>query len=80
MEIVDLQLHEPAPFGDWAAVDEQTRHNIMTEALWHSIDAVGVDAVVVNALEAPTWASGLARQYPNRVATVVGSLVIPVRE
>src|SRR5215472_761069 len=72
MEIVDLQQHEPAPFEDWAAADEVTRRRVLTEAMWQSMDAVGVHAVVLNPLEDPTWMNDLARQHPDRVAAVPG--------
>lgn len=65
-----MQLHEPAPFGDWAGADEDTRRQVMTEALWQSIDAVGVNAVLLNALEDLGWITDLAGRFPDRVATV----------
>jgi len=70
MEIVDLQLHEPAPFEDWSGVDDAARRRVMTEALWQSMDAVGVDAVVVNPLEDSAWVDDLATRFPGRVAHV----------
>src|SRR5215471_4624646 len=70
MEIIDLQLHEPAPFEDWAAADVETRRRVLTEALWQSMDAVGVNAVALNPLEDQTWMLDLAARFPDRVAAV----------
>lgn len=72
MEIIDLQLHEPAPFEDWAASDEETRRKLLTEVLWQSFDAVGVHGVVLNPMEGDEWAADLARRYPDRIAVVCG--------
>src|SRR5262245_45365298 len=69
-DIVDAQLHEPAPFEDWSGADEGTRRRVLTEALWQSMDAVGVNAVALNALEDPAWAADLARRFPSRVGFV----------
>jgi L-fuconolactonase len=71
MEIVDMQLHEMAPFEDWSNVDEATRRQVLTESLWQSIDAVGVDAAILNPLEDTVWATELALRFPDRLRTVV---------
>jgi len=69
VEIVDLQLQEPAPFEDWPAQDKETRRRVLTEALWQTFDAVGVNAAVLAPLEDLDWMTDLARRYPDRIAT-----------
>ena len=58
MEIVDLHLHEPAPFEDWSSVDEAARRRVMTESLWQSMDAVGVDAEAIGEIDVALQALG----------------------
>ncbi len=70
MEIVDLQLHDPALFGDWDGDDVSTRHRAVTEALLQMMDAVGVDAVVLHPTDESGWAEHLAGEFPGRFSSV----------
>jgi predicted TIM-barrel fold metal-dependent hydrolase len=70
MEIVDAQLHEPAPWLDWTSTDAGTKRDVQTEALLAGIDAVGVDAVVLFPVEDEAWAEELARREPSRFSWV----------
>ncbi len=70
MEIVDGQLHEPAPWREWGEHDIQTRRSVLTEALLAGMDAIGVDAVLLFPVEDEAWAQELARREPARFAWV----------
>jgi L-fuconolactonase len=71
MHIVDSQQHELGPVFDWPVEDRDVQHAILAEILVNSMDAVGVDAALVNPID-----SGLARtlieNYPYRFAIVQG--------
>ena len=70
MEIVDLQLHEPAPFLPWDGESDDIRRRVVMEALLQMMDAVGVDAVVLHPVEDPALADQLAREEPGRFSSV----------
>ena len=76
MEIIDLQLHELAPFLPWDDAPDQQRRDVLTETLRYSMDAVGVDGVVLHSVAEMEFAEQLAKQEPDRFARVV-SLVGP---
>ncbi|MET0521243.1 MAG: amidohydrolase family protein [Jiangellaceae bacterium] len=71
MDIVDMQLHEFAPFEDWPDVTAPQRRRVLTEAMLQALDCVGVTAAVINPIEDPEWADELVSQFPERFATVV---------
>jgi hypothetical protein len=70
MEIVDAQLHEPGAWGQWGGYDTAARRSLLTEPPLTSMDAVGVDAVLLFPTEDGTWAEELARDEPRRFAWV----------
>jgi predicted TIM-barrel fold metal-dependent hydrolase len=70
VEIVDAQLHEPAPWLAWSTSDVGTRRDVLTETLMTSMDAVGVDAAVLFPVEDPAWAQERAGREPHRFAWV----------
>jgi L-fuconolactonase len=70
VEVIDMQLHEPGPFGDWTGSDDASRRQVLTEALLEMTDAVGVDGVVLHPAEDDDWAQGLAESEPGRWASV----------
>ncbi|MET0323971.1 MAG: amidohydrolase family protein [Ilumatobacteraceae bacterium] len=71
MDIVDLQLHEPAPFMEWEDVGASVRRRVLTESMLQSLDTIGANAAVLYPLEDAEWADELAALYPERFATVV---------
>ena len=68
--IVDAQLHEPGLQRHWDAVDEQTQHMALTEALHTLLAAVGVDGAVLHPIEDVGWAHGVAAAAPDRFVVV----------
>src|SRR5579871_6247587 len=68
MEIIDGQLHDPSTWLDWEGVPTETRLKVLTETLFASIDAVGVDGAVLMA-SAP-WAESVAIAHPDRFVSV----------
>jgi predicted TIM-barrel fold metal-dependent hydrolase len=68
MEIVDAQLHDPAPWRAWD--DPESRRNALTETLLAMTEAVGVDRVVLFPVEDPDWALEVAQEWPDRFAVV----------
>ena len=69
MQIIDSQLHEFGPHLKWEGADEGTRHAVMTEILLAWMDAVGVDAAIVNP-GVPPWLAKAQAQFPRRLAGV----------
>jgi L-fuconolactonase len=70
MEVVDGQLHNPAPWLEWADHETPTRRSVLTETLLAAIDAVGVEAVLLFPVEDEAWAEELADREPARFAWV----------
>ncbi len=70
MEIVDLQMHEPGAFLPWAEASEEARRDVLKESLWHMMEAVGVNAVVLHPVEDMQFAEDLATVAPGRFASV----------
>jgi L-fuconolactonase len=68
MEIVDAQLHDPAPWLTWD--DPESRRKALTETLLTMTEATGVDGVVLFPVEDPDWALEVAQQWPGRFAVV----------
>ena len=68
MEIIDGQLHGSSTWLDWSAEQDETRNKVLTESLFAGMDAVGVDAVVLQA--AGPWAEGLGAEFPDRIAVI----------
>jgi L-fuconolactonase len=68
MEIIDAQIHEPAPWLSWAEAP-QLRNRFATEAAIAGMEAAGVDAAVINARD--EWAEYAATQFPKRFASVI---------
>src|SRR5579862_2538766 len=71
MEIIDLQLHELAPFLPWEGASDALRRDVLTETLEYSLDAVGVDGVVLLPVAEMELSQQLAEQSPDRFARVV---------
>lgn len=72
MRIIDFQLHEPAPWGDWQDAGIDLRRRVQTEMLLQSLDDMGVDGAVLYPQEDEEWACDLARTMPARFAVVTG--------
>jgi predicted TIM-barrel fold metal-dependent hydrolase len=71
MEIVDFQLHEPSIFLDWKDAGEEVQEKVLTEALFSTLDAVGIDAAVLNpCVGADAWAERLSEEYPWKFTNV----------
>jgi L-fuconolactonase len=70
MEIVDGQLHEPGVWFEWKDAQPETWHNVMTESLLTTMDAVGVDAAVLVPSYDQVWTQRVAAEYPERFASV----------
>ena len=69
MQIIDSQLHDFGPSLKWAGIDDTTRHDVMTELMLGWMDAVGVDAAIVNPGD-PPWLMRAMGQVPLRLAGV----------
>src|SRR2546430_831691 len=70
VHVVDGQLHEPAPWLAWNDADAETRRDVLTETLFASMDAVGVDSALLFPVEDHTWAEELSRREPHRFGWV----------
>lgn len=70
MQIVDAQLHEIGPRLKWASSDAATRHDVLTEVLFAWMDAVGIDAAIVNPRDS-AWLERAIVQFPDRLAGVL---------
>jgi L-fuconolactonase len=70
MEIVDMQLHDPAPFQAWEGQDEQTRRRVVAEVLFQMLDAVGVNAVSLHPVEDLELGYQLAKESPSRFSSI----------
>src|SRR5260370_19572868 len=68
MEIIDAQIHEPAPWLPWATAPHM-RNQFATEAAVAGMEAAGIDAAVINARD--EWAEYAATQFPARFASVI---------
>jgi L-fuconolactonase len=71
MEIIDLQLHELAPFLPWQGASDEVRRDVLTETLENSLDSVGVDGVVLFPAQGLELSQHLAERAPDRFASVV---------
>jgi L-fuconolactonase len=69
VEIIDGQLHEPSLWRDWQPSDVALRHEVTTEALFSTIDSVGVDGAVLMPADIP-WAEKVAAEFPQRFVVV----------
>jgi L-fuconolactonase len=69
MEIVDLQLHDPAPFLPWDNEDENTRRDVVKEVLFQMMDAIGVEAVVLHPVDDLELGFQLAQEFPGRFSS-----------
>jgi len=69
MQIVDSQMHEIGPRLAWENADNTTRHDVLTEIMLGWMDAVGVDAAIINPGDAP-WLMTAMAQFPERLAGV----------
>lgn len=70
MLIIDAQLHDIGPRLAWEGAGEETKHGILTEIMLGWMDAVGIQATVVNSFER-AWLLELVRQFPQRIAAVL---------
>lgn len=68
MEIIDAQIHEPAPWLSWEKAPEM-RNEFATEAVIAGMEAAGVDAAVISARA--DWAEYAATQFPTRFASII---------
>lgn len=69
MHIIDSQLHEFGPHLKWEGADEATRNAATTEIMLAWMDAVGVDAAIVNP-GVPSWLMQAMAQFPQRLGGV----------
>ena len=67
-EVVDLQVHAPGPVLDWDGDTDDVRSRVLQESMWQMMDAVGVDAVVLNPVADETFALNLVASDPGRFA------------
>lgn len=70
MEIIDLQMHEPGPRLTWEQADEIVRRDLLKEILWETMEAVGVDGVVIQPEEDAAFAEQVSAEAPDRIAWV----------
>ncbi|HVX21910.1 MAG TPA: amidohydrolase family protein [Acidimicrobiales bacterium] len=70
MQIIDAQLHDPAPWLEWPADDLETRRRILTELTLAWIDALGIDAALLFPFD-EEWAMDAAGQFPRRLGVVL---------
>jgi predicted TIM-barrel fold metal-dependent hydrolase len=75
LRIIDAQLHEFGPLLDWGADAEQValQERLLTEIVLAWMDAVGVDAAVLNPSrfgQHPEWGMRTAARFPDRFAVV----------
>ena len=70
MAVVDAQLHNPAPWLPWDEDDRAVRNLLQTELVLAAMDAVGVDAVLLDPLGDYRWAEYAAQQFPARFGSV----------
>jgi predicted TIM-barrel fold metal-dependent hydrolase len=70
MKIVDGQHHELGPRLDWEGQSADVQRMVLTELLLGWMDAVGVDAALINPLD-NAWAADATAKHPDRLACVV---------
>jgi hypothetical protein len=70
MNIIDGQMHDPAPWLDWTDSDPGTQHNLQAEIMLGYLDACGVNGVLMFTSE--DSGPAVARACPSRVAYVPG--------
>ena len=66
MEIIDVQIHEPAPEADWT-FDASSRVQLGVELTLAQMNAVGVSGALLTTSR-PEYVSEAIRQYPQRFA------------
>lgn len=71
MPVVDAQLHELGPDLDWPD-DTEARYPLLTELMLAGMDAVGVDAAIVNPID-EAYGDWLVERRPDRFAIVVSA-------
>jgi predicted TIM-barrel fold metal-dependent hydrolase len=70
MEIVDAQLHDPAPWLKWSSYDIRTGHDLLTELVLAYLDALGIwGAILVPGDE--EWVEAAANTQPSRLAYIL---------
>lgn len=67
MEIIDAQLHQPAPWTPWKYGEESLRELEIELVLAH-MDAAGVDRAIIMAY--PEWSAAATAAHPDRLASV----------
>ncbi|TAK98346.1 MAG: amidohydrolase [Rhodospirillaceae bacterium] len=65
MRIIDAQIHEPAPWANWAGESTALQHSLMTDLTLGYLDAVGIHGVVISPTDIP-WAAAAAAAFPDR--------------
>lgn len=70
LQIIDAQLHDIGPRLAWDADDAPVRRRLLTELMLAWMDAVGVDATFVHAIDV-AWAREAVAAVPERLALVV---------
>ena len=69
MQIIDAQLHDPAPWLDWSSADPDVRDRLLTELTRAWLDALGITGAVVFSGHGG-WADEAARTMPERFSSV----------
>jgi predicted TIM-barrel fold metal-dependent hydrolase len=69
VEIVDGQLHEPGVWLEWKGAPPATWHDVLTESLLTTTDAVGVHGAVLMPSDV-VWAESVAAAYPGRFTVI----------
>ena len=64
MQIIDAQIHEPAPWSDWKGESAEVRNRILAELTFGWLDAIGVHGVVIFPGD-EAWAPGPRRCSPT---------------
>src|SRR4029453_11212429 len=70
MQVLDGQVHDPAPWIDWTFGDE-SRRVLVCELTLAAMDAVGVNAAVIAPRHDVAFGELAVRLYPERFARVV---------
>src|SRR5258708_7940443 len=70
MKIVDAQHHELGPILNWDQETADIKRRVMSELLLGWMDAIGVDAALINAID-NDWAAEATASSPNRLAAAV---------
>jgi L-fuconolactonase len=69
MEVIDAQVHEPAPWEPWPPGQHQSHVALSSELLLASMDAAGVDIAVLTTVR-PALARYACATFPNRFAYI----------